>query len=118
MGIVLSQPVPSPQYNLSSRRAPSVDMGSEESGLPCAGKQSMEREEKISSQSQWLHEFGAGVFVCVFFPFVLDIKFVGRTSRGHIGGRSHRISHPPSFCGACLNFSREKDSAIPFPRRP
>ena len=31
---------------------------------------------------------------------------------------SHRISHTPSFCGACLNFSREKDSAIPFPRRP
>ena len=27
-------------------------------------------------------------------------------------------SHPPSFCGACLTFSREKDSAIPFPRRP
>ena len=41
----------------------------------------------------------------------------GRTSRGHIGGRSHRIS-PPPFCGACLNFSREKDSAVPFPRRP
>ena len=40
------------------------------------------------------------------------------TSRGHTGGRSHRIFHPPSFCGACLNFSREKDSAIPFPRRP
>ena len=58
------------------------------------------------------------VCVCVFFPFILDIKFVGRTSRGHTGGRSHRISHPPSFCGACLNFSREKDSAIPFPRRP
>ena len=58
------------------------------------------------------------VCVCVFFPFILDIKFVGRTSRGHTGGRSHRISHPPSFCGACLNFSSEKDSAIPFPRRP
>ena len=29
----------------------------------------------------------------------------------------HRISHPPSFCGACLNFPREKDSAIHFPRR-
>ena len=58
------------------------------------------------------------VCVCVFFPFILNIKFVGRTSRGHTGGRSHRISHPPSFCGACLNFSREKDSAIPFPRRP
>ena len=31
---------------------------------------------------------------------------------------SHRIFHPPAFCGACLNFSREKDSAIPFIRRP
>ena len=57
------------------------------------------------------------VCVCVFFPFILDIKFVGRTRRGHTGGRSHRISYPPSFCGACLNFSREKDPAIPFPRR-
>ena len=56
--------------------------------------------------------------VCVFFQFILDIKFVRRTSRGHTGGRSHRISPPPSFCGACLNLSREKDSAIPFPRRP
>ena len=55
--------------------------------------------------------------VCVFFPFILDIKFDGRTSRGHTGGRSHRISHPTSFCGACLNFTREKNSAIPFPRR-
>ena len=54
----------------------------------------------------------------VFFPFILDVTFVGRTSRGHAGGRPHRILHPPSFCGACLNFSREKDSAIPFPRRP
>ena len=51
-----------------------------------------------------------------FFSFILDVKFVGRTSRGHTGGRSHRIiSHPSSFW---LNFSREKDSAIPFPRRP
>ena len=55
---------------------------------------------------------------CVFFPFILDIKFVGRTSRGHTGGSSHIIFHPPSFCGACLFFSREKDSASPFPRRP
>ena len=61
-----------------------------------------------------------GCYVCVFFvfPFILDIKFVGCTSRGHKGGRSHRIFHPPSFCGACLTFSREKDSANPFPRRP
>ena len=56
------------------------------------------------------------VCVCVFFPSILDIKFVGRTSRGHTGGRSHRIFNPPSFCGACLDFCREKDSAIPFPR--
>ena len=52
---------------------------------------------------------GEHMCVCVFFPFILDIKFVGRTSRGHTGGRSHRIFHPPSFCGACLNFSREKE---------
>ena len=56
--------------------------------------------------------------MCVFFPFILNIKFVERTSRGHTGGRSHRISHLPSFCGACLVFYREKDSAIPFPCRP
>ena len=31
------------------------------------------------------------VFSCVFFPFILDVKFVGRTSRGHTGGKSHRI---------------------------
>ena len=48
------------------------------------------------------------VCACVFFPFIPDIKFVGRTSRGHTGGRSYRISHPLSFCGAWLNFSREK----------
>ena len=63
-------------------------------------------------------ENGSTVCVCVFFPSILDIKFVGRTSRGHTGGRSHRIFNPPSFCGACLDFCREKDSAIPFPRRP
>ena len=63
-------------------------------------------------------DFFLCVCVCVFFPFILDIKFVGRTSRGHTGRRSDRTFHPPSFCRACLNFSREKDSAIPFPRRP
>ena len=41
----------------------------------------------------------------------------GCTSRGHTGGRLHRTS-PASFCGAYLNFYREKDSAAPFPRRP
>ena len=62
--------------------------------------------------------YSSYICVCVFFPSILDIKFVGRTSRGHTGGRSHRIFNPPSFCGACLDFCREKDSAIPFPRRP
>ena len=42
----------------------------------------------------------------------------GRTSQGHTGGRSHMISHSLSFCGACLIFSCEKDSAVPFTRRP
>ena len=46
------------------------------------------------------------VCVCVFFPFILDVRLVGRTSRGHTGGRSHRISHPPSFCGARLTNSK------------
>ena len=65
-----------------------------------------------------MYEVHSSVCVCVFFPSILDIKFVRRTSRGHTGGRSHRIFNPPSFCGACLDFCREKDSAIPFPRRP
>ena len=30
--------------------------------------------------------------VCVFFPFILDIKFVGRTSRGHTGFLIHLSS--------------------------
>ena len=34
---------------------------------------------------------GVCMFCCVFFPFILNIKFVGRTSRRHTGGRSHRI---------------------------
>ena len=37
--------------------------------------------------------------VRVSFLSILDVRLVGRTSRGHTGGRSHRISHPPS-CGS------------------
>ena len=64
--------------------------------------------------------------VCIIFNHRVSVCFLliysgrqacGRNSRGHTGGRSHTISHPPSFGGACLNFSREKDSAVPFPRR-
>ena len=50
-------------------------------------------------------------------PIYSGRQTCGRTSRGYTGGRLHRIS-PPSFCGACLNFYREKDLAIPFLRRP
>ena len=62
--------------------------------------------------------------VCVFFSHSfwtsrsLDVPAGVTQEEGHTGGKSYRIFHPPSFCGACLNFSREKDSAIPFPRRP
>ena len=50
-----------------------------------------------------------------FFPFILDIKFVGRTSRGHTGGRSHRTFPPPSFCGASLNFFSREGFSHSFP---
>ena len=61
--------------------------------------------------------------VCVcffFFPFILDIKFVGRTSRGHTQEEGHIGFFISTFLVRCvrLKFSREKDSAIPFPRRP
>ena len=73
------------------------------------------------SHTHYWYEVGMlkvpAVCVCVFFPFILDIKLdvpAGvAQEEGHTG-----FFHPPSFCGACLNFSREKDSAIPFPRRP
>ena len=56
--------------------------------------------------------FGVPAWVC-FLPI-----HSGHQVRWTYHPGSHRISHPPYFCGACLNFSREKDSAIPFPRRP
>ena len=49
-------------------------------------------------------------------PICSGRQACGRTSWGHTGGRSHRIS-PPSVCGACLYFSLKKYSAVPFPRR-
>ena len=54
-------------------------------------------------------------FLCDFFPFILDIKFVGRTSRGHTGGRPHRISHPPSFCVRALMFLARRIQPFSFP---
>ena len=37
------------------------------------------------------------VCVCVFFPFILEIKFVGRTSRGHTGFPIHLLSAVRAF---------------------
>ena len=62
-----------------------------------------------------LHEC---VCLCVYcYTIYSGRQACGRASQGHTGGRSHRIS-PPSFCGACLNFYRENDAAVLFPRRP
>ena len=44
---------------------------------------------------------------CCCHPIYSGRQTCGCTSRGHTGGRPHMISHPPSFCGASLNFSRE-----------
>ena len=35
--------------------------------------------------------------VCVFFPFILDIKFVGRTRRGHTGFLIYLLSAVRAF---------------------
>ena len=43
-------------------------------------------------RSLFKHKSWLCVYVCVFFPFILDIKFVGRTSRGHIGFLTHLLS--------------------------
>ena len=50
--------------------------------------------------------------MCVFFPFILGIKFVGRTSRSHTGARSHKISHPPSYVDALMFFLKNNEQYI------
>ena len=47
-------------------------------------------------------ELGVCVCVCVFFPFNLDINFVGRTSRAHAGF----FTHLPSAVRALISFAR------------
>ena len=73
----------------------------------------------ILCHSRWSSQGGINdTCVCVCcHPIYTGRQVCGRTSRVHTGGRSHRIS-PRSFCGACLNVSRDNDSAVPFPRRP
>ena len=49
--------------------------------------------------------------MCVVIPLILDVRFVDVPA-------GVTQEDPPSDCGACLNFSREKDLAVPFPCRP
>ena len=72
---------------------------------------------ETKDDNEILHGVCVCVIQCVVIPFILDVRFVdvpaGVTQEeGHTG-----VFPPPSFCGACLNVSREKDSAVPLPRR-
>ena len=40
----------------------------------------------LEKEWKWDYHFDMKMLCCVFFPFILDIKFVGRTGRGHTGG--------------------------------
>ena len=70
-----------------------------------------------SEGSIGVHIFLQCVSVVCCHLIYSERQVYGRTNRGHTGGRSHGIS-PLSSCGACLKFFLEKDSAVPFPRRP
>ena len=50
----------------------------------------------------YIPTFYNSVCVCVFFPSILDIKFVGRTSRGHTGF----LIHLPSAVRALIFVAR------------
>ena len=57
------------------------------------------------------------VCVCVVIPLILDVRFVD-VPAGVIQEEGHTgfLIHLPSAVFALI-FTREKDSAIPFPRR-
>ena len=74
-------------------------------------------EEEKASQNRSRKGYAEEVCVCVAIPFILDVRLWTHQPGSHRRKVTHKIS-PLSFCGACLHFSREKDSAIPFPRRP
>ena len=45
--------------------------------------------------------------LCVFFPFILDVRLVGRTSRGHTGGGcTGLLIHLPSAVLALIFLAR------------
>ena len=49
-------------------------------------------------------------FCCVFFPFFHS----GHQVRWTYQPGSHRIFHPPSFCGACLHFFSREGFSLSF----
>lgn len=77
---------------------------------------------------------GAGLYACEYYviPFILDASihfslYVGRISRGDIGGRPTQdllsffvgfSSFRPPFFAACRIFYHESCLAVPFHRRP
>ena len=53
--------------------------------------------------------------VCVAIPFILDVRLVDVPA----GVTQEEVTQDStSFCGTCLDFYRQRDSAAPFPRRP
>ena len=55
------------------------------------------------------------VCVCVFFPFILDIKFVGRTSRGtQEEGHTGFLIHLPSAVRALIFLARRIQPFLPL----
>ena len=57
------------------------------------------------------------IWVCAVIPFILDVRRVDAPAGVTQQEEGHTEFFSP-FWGACINFNREKDSAIPFPRRP
>ena len=69
------------------------------------------RESKYMSNSKRerkmrLSDLGTVCIVCVFFPFILDIKFVGHTSRGQEEGQTGFLIHLPSAVRAIIFLAR------------
>ena len=69
------------------------------------------RSEFSSNTSMSVQTVVLCVCVCVVFLFILDVRLVDVPA-----GVTQDFSS--TSWGASLNFSREKDSAVPFPRRP
>ena len=102
-------------FNRSSAVGPSLLIQICKFGTRCVNFNSI--DQNLWDNPRWNSQMALYcVCVCVCVCF-LPIHS-GHQVRWTYQPGSHRISHTPSFCGACLNFSREKDSAVPFPRRP